>query len=140
MRIIRSMALAIVSLAVSLPLFAWGKMNYFTDATPQELAMTNVAFAPGAPAAVLNWVRRQDDNQSWEEEYLRIKVFREEGKKYGDIELPYVPGFSGIRNIEARTIHADGKIIPFAGQIYDKVVVKARGRAVRAKTFSVRSA
>jgi hypothetical protein len=137
MRTARLMALAIVSSVLSLSLFAWGRTSYFTPATPQELAMTNVAFAPGAPAVVLNWVRRQDDNQAWEEEYLRIKVFREEGKKYGDIELPYVPGFSAVKNIEARTIHADGTIVPFTGQVYDKVVVKARGTAVRAKTFSL---
>lgn len=118
-------------------LAAFGKEQVFHDATPQELAMKNVAMAPGATAAVLQWDHRQDDFASWESEYVRIKIFDRGAEKYGDVELPYYPGYTWIKELQARTIHADGTVVPFSGKTYDKLIVKASGVKVMAKTFSL---
>lgn len=119
---------------------AYSKTQDFRLPTAEEKAMTGVESAPGAPAAILEWVRVDDDTGSYSSEYKRIKVFTEEGKKYGDIELPYMPGFpiyGRITKIDARTIRPDGTVIPFAGKIYEKVVVKVGRQALKAKTFSL---
>lgn len=102
--------------------------------------MKSVASAPGAHAAILDWVRVDDDTDSWSSEYFRIKIFSEEGKKYADIELPYVPGYpfyGRITNVDARTVRPDGTVVPFDGKIYDKILVKVGRRAVKAKTFTL---
>lgn len=102
--------------------------------------MTSVAGAAGAEAAVLDWVRIDDDTDSRMSEYFRIKILTEEGKKHGDVELTYAPGYpvwGRIGSITARTIRPDGTIVPFDGKIYDKVVMKAGRSALRAKTFSL---
>ena len=65
-------------LLFALPAFAWTpdpeKMH---PATPEELAMKNVAFEPGAPAAVLEREHYQDDTDGYAKEYVRIKVFND---------------------------------------------------------------
>jgi len=116
---------------------AFAKEQIFHDATPAELAMKSVESAPGAQAVVLQWDHRQDDFANWESEYVRIKVFDREAAKYGDIELQYLPQYTWIKDLQARTIHADGTIVPFNGKSYDKLIVKASGVKVMARTFSL---
>jgi len=118
-------------------LSAFSREQVFHDATPDELAMKNVAMAPGAQAAVLQWDHRQDDFASWESEYVRIKIFDRGAAKYGDVELPFIPGYSWIKDLQARTIHADGTVVPFNGKTFDKLIVKASGVKVMARTFSL---
>ncbi|HEX8151527.1 MAG TPA: DUF3857 domain-containing protein, partial [Thermoanaerobaculia bacterium] len=116
---------------------AVAKDEYFRPATPAELALKDVAFAPGAPAVILDWVRRRNDQMFFEQEYVRIKILKDDGKKYADIELPYVPGYTRIKGIKARTIAPDGTIRNFEGKIYDKLVVKVYGTRVMNKTFTL---
>ena len=100
--------------------------------------MKEVATAPGAPAAILDWVRV--DELGAMSEYYRIKVFNDEGKKFADVEVPYVasyPSKGDVTNINARTIHPDGSIVPFDGKVYDKLLYKGSHGVVRAKTFSL---
>jgi hypothetical protein len=134
---LRSTALAaLILLCSSSLLAAWGN-DPFHPASPDELAMKNTAIGAGTPAAILEWLQRKDDTTSVEEEYVRIKVFGPEGKKYGDIELPYMPGTTSIRGIVARTILPDGTIVPFKGEVFDKLLVKAGRERLMAKTFSL---
>jgi hypothetical protein len=132
---------AVVSLFVSTTAFArYTKTQDFRPATPEELAMTSVPGAPGASAAILDWVRVDNDKEASTAEYYRIKIFSEEGKKHADIELTFAPGYplwNTVSDIQARTIRPDGSIVPFAGKIYDKTVVKVGRNAVKAKTFSL---
>lgn len=117
---------------------ALSKAQDFRNATPEELAMKELASAPGAPAAILDWVRV--DELGAMSEYYRIKVFNDEGKKYADVEIPYVASYpvrGQVTNIDARTIHADGSITPFDGKVYDKLLYKGSHGIVRAKTFSL---
>ena len=104
---------------------------------PAELKMTSEPLAPGAPAIYLYRQVDRDDANGHEYTYARIKILTEEGRKYADIELPYVKGVGSIHSIKARTIRPDGSISNFAGQVYDKTVVKAKGLKYLAKTFTL---
>jgi hypothetical protein len=112
----------------------------FRPATPEELAMKSAPSAPGAPAAVLDWVRVDDHPGAVTSEYYRIKIFSEEGKKYADVEVPYAPSYPAsqrVSEISARTIQPDGRIVPFDGKVYDKVLYKSGRSQWKAKTFSL---
>ena len=112
----------------------------FHPATPEELALKDVSYAPGAAAVILDWVEIDDDTRSYSAEYYRIKILGEEGKKYADVEVPYDAGFpvhARVTDISARTIQPDGTIVPFDGKIYDKVLYKSGGVRVRARAFSL---
>ena len=109
----------------------------FRTATPEELAMKSVPMAPGASAVVLDWVQRHDDIDLNESEYVRIKILAADGKKWGDIEIPYVPLYTSMKKVEARTTKPDGTIVPFSGKTYEKLIVKTGGVRVIATTFSL---
>ena len=107
--------------------------------SPEELKMTGVPEAPGAPAVILyRQVDRDDSNihTPHETNYVRIKIFTEEGRKYADAEIPFVKDSYNIVNIRARTIHPDGSIVNFDGKVYEKELVKGRGIKYLAKTFT----
>lgn len=130
-----------VCILAAVPLSAgFSQSQDFRPATPAELAMKSVEAMPGAPAVVLDWIRVDDDTNSTSSEYHRIKVFNEEGKRYADVEVPYAAGYpvnGRVTDISARTIQPDGKIVPFDGKVYDKVLYKSGGLRLRAKTFSL---
>ncbi len=104
---------------------------------PEELKMTSEPKAPGAMAIYLYRQVDRDDVEFTEYNYTRIKIFTEPGRKYADIEIPFVKGAGDIKNIQARTIHPDGRIIDFDGKAYEKTVVKAKGFKFLAKTFTM---
>lgn len=99
--------------------------------------MSSEPKAPGAPAIFLYRQVDRDDVDGREHVYARIKILSEEGRKQGNVEIPFLKGFSNIKSIQARTIHPDGSIVDFSGQIYEKMVVKAKGLQFLAKTFSM---
>ena len=105
--------------------------------SPEERTMTAEPKAPGAPAIYLYRQVDRDDVEYRENTYDRIKIFTEEGRKYADIEIPFVKDFVNIKNIQARTIHPDGTIVNFDGKIYEKMIVKAKGVKYLAKTFTM---
>src|SRR4029077_15673155 len=78
-----------------------------------------------------------DARTSHEYNYVRTKIFNEEGRKYADVEIPFVKDQYTIHNIKARTIRPDGSIADFDGKIYEKEIVKARGLKYLAKTFTL---
>ena len=108
--------------------------------SPEELKMTSEPRAPGAPAIILYRQVDRDDSDArtcHEYNYVREKIFTEEGRKYADVEIPLVKGKWDIHNIKARTIRPDGSIVNFDGKIYEKEIVKARGIKFLAKTFTL---
>ena len=105
--------------------------------TPEELKMTTEPKAPGSMAIYLYRQIDRDDVDHRENVHERIKIFSEGGRKFADIELPFVKDFGDIKNIQARTIHPDGTIINFDGKVYESTVVKAKGIKYLAKTFSM---
>ena len=60
--------------------------------SPEELKMTSEPKAPGAPAIYLYRQVDRDDNIPRERDYARIKILTEEGRKYADIEIPFLKG------------------------------------------------
>jgi hypothetical protein len=119
------------------PARAWA-VN-FQPVSPEELKMTSEPKAPGAPAIILfREVDRDDRGQNAHEEvYFRIKIFTEEGRKYADIEIPFLKNEGTVVSIRARTIQPNGTIVDFDGKAFDKSIVKARGVRYMAKTFTM---
>ncbi len=107
--------------------------------SPDELRMTSMAEAPGAPAVILyRQVDRDDNGRTGNEyNYLRVKILTEEGRKYGDVEIPYFKGQGTVHGLKARTIRPDGSVANFEGKAFDKTIVKAKGVKYLAKTFSM---
>jgi len=112
----------------------------FQPVSPEELKMTSEPLAPGAPAIILYRQVDRDDSglTAHENNYVRIKILTEEGRKYADIEIPFFKeDGSEIVNIKARTIEPDGSIVNFEGKAYEKSIAKAKGLKYMAKTFTL---
>jgi len=111
----------------------------FQPIVPDELKMTGEPQAPGAPAIILFRQVDRDDNgrTSNEYNYYRIKILTGEGRKYGDVEIPFYRSEGDIVNVRARTIRPDGTIVNFDGKVYNKTIVKAKGLKYLAKTFTL---
>jgi hypothetical protein len=105
--------------------------------SPEELKMTSEPKAPGAPAVILYRQVDRDDTAYKEFEYVRIKILTEEGRKYGDVEIPMYKKDEQINSIKARTIGPDGSIVPFNGKVYTRPIKKAKGIKYMAKTFTL---
>jgi len=111
----------------------------FLPVSPDELKMTNEPLAPGAPAILLYRQVDRDDNgrTSHEDNYFRIKILTEEGRKFADIEIPFLKQSENVINIHARTIKPDGSIVNFDGKVFEKIIHKAKGVKYLAKTFTL---
>jgi transglutaminase-like putative cysteine protease len=111
----------------------------FQPVSPEELKMTGEPQAPGAAAVILYRQVDRDDNgrTSREENYLRIKILTEEGRKHADIEIPFFKSEGNVVNIRARTIRPDGSIVNFDGKVFEKSLIKRSGFKYLAKTFTL---
>ena len=111
----------------------------FQPISPEELKMTSEPLAPGVPAVILYRQVDRDDNgrTSHEDNYLRIKILTEEGRKQADVEIPFVKGGNDVVHLRARAIRPDGSVTDFDGKVYEKSIVKARGLRYMAKTFTL---
>lgn len=105
--------------------------------TPEELKMTAEPASPNAEAVYLYREEINDDKLHMQSVYVRLKILRDEGKKYGDVEIVGSSDYSGITDIQGRTIHSDGAVIPFTGKPYDKLLLKTAAVTYRAKVFSL---
>jgi len=99
--------------------------------------MTAEPSAPGAPAIYLYRQVDRDDANNREVTYERIKILTEEGRKYADVEIPFLKEKDRIRGIKARTVQADGTIVNFDSKVYEKTIVKAKGWKYLAETFTM---
>src|SRR5262249_27688115 len=77
------------------------------------------------------------DVKAIQTEHRRIKVLTDEGRKFADIEIPYLVGDSRIENIQARTIRPDGSTVDFKGQVFDRTAIKAKKVKVHVKAFTL---
>jgi len=111
--------------------------------TQEELKMTGLPEAPGAPAVILykqvdrNDLGIQRGRGAGEYNYVRIKIFTEEGRKYANVEIPFLKQRSSISTIRARTIRPDGTITNFDGKVYEEMVEKTKGEKYLAKKFTL---
>ena len=111
----------------------------WTAPTPEELAMTTQAGAPGATAVYLYREETTDDSLRMYSFYVRLKVLTEGGKEKANVELPFVSDRAGftIDTIAGRTIHPDGTIVAFTGKPYDKMIEKGKGYQYKSKVFTL---
>jgi Domain of Unknown Function with PDB structure (DUF3857)/Transglutaminase-like superfamily len=113
----------------------------WTQPTSEELSMTAQREVPGASAVYLFREETTDDDLHMFSTYVRLKVLTEKGKEYSNVELNYASvtdgGSSSITDIQGRTIHPDGTVIPFTGKPYEKLVEKTRGVKVMSKVFTL---
>ncbi|MBZ5667576.1 MAG: DUF3857 domain-containing protein [Acidobacteriia bacterium] len=115
----------------------------FQPVSPDELKMTSEPLAPGAAAVILYRQVDRDDNihTPHEDNYFRIKILTEEGRKHADVEIPFLKENEDIVNVRARTIRPDGSIADFGGKVFEKYLVKGKfeGRDIKylAKTFTL---
>jgi len=112
----------------------------FQAISPEELKMTSEPKAPGAPAIILYRQVDRDDKSTYgkhEDQYFRIKILNEEGRKYADIEIPFTKESGTLADLKARTIRPNGSVVNFDGKVFEKTIVKARGVKYLAKTFTL---
>jgi hypothetical protein len=100
--------------------------------------MTADAKAPGAAAVYLDIRETADDNLHSQSYYARIKVLTEKGKELATVNIPYEGNFK-VANIQARTIHPDGTVIPLEGKPEDLLVAKSGDQRVGRKVFTLPS-
>ncbi|HLA71736.1 MAG TPA: DUF3857 domain-containing protein [Steroidobacteraceae bacterium] len=124
---------ALLSLVLTLP----ARAEEWQPISPEDLQMKGEAKAPKAAAIFLYRQVDRDDANSTESIYSRIKVLTDEGRKYANVEIPYLKGANTIRGLQARVIRPDGSIAEFDGTVYEKPLVKARGVKMMAKSFSL---
>ena len=98
----------------------------FQEPTADELKMTADALAPGASAVYLYREVTVDDQQHAETFYCRIKVLSEKGKELATVQTPYLYGVDTVSDVQGRTIHADGKVVPLAAKPADLMDMKAK--------------
>jgi hypothetical protein len=113
--------------------------DHFQPVSSEELKMTSERLAPGAPAIILYRQVDRDDNgrTSNEDNYVRIKILTEEGRKYADVEIPFVKKSNDVVSVRGRTTGADGSVANFEGKVFEKTIVKTRGMKYLAKTFTL---
>lgn len=116
--------------------------------------MTVEPLAAGAPAIILFREVDRDDmgrgshggvtvmnNEAltgrYEDNYFRVKILTEEGRKYANVEIPFAKVFEDIKAIHARTIHPDGSIANFDGKAAEKTLLKNKGGQYDAVTFTL---
>jgi uncharacterized protein DUF3857 len=104
---------------------------------PTDLALRDNPEQPGTHAMILYRESNVNSTQSSVSEYIRLKIFTQEGTKEGDVEIPFLKGNTDITDIRGRTIQSDGKITNFDGKAFEKTIVKASGYKFLAKTFTL---
>lgn len=131
---------ALVALAVWMLAAQQAKAGVgFQPVSPDELKMTSEPMAPGAPAIILYRQADRDDNVQTphEDNYFRIKILTEEGRKYADVEIPFLKGSQDVVNVRARTIKPDGSIVNSDVKVFEKYLVKGKEVKYLAKTFTL---
>lgn len=144
MSMFRSIKWVVVGLALGVLAAQQAKAGVgFQPVSPDELKMTSEPLAPGAPAIILYRQVDRDDNihTPHEDNYFRIKILTEEGRKHADVEIPFFKESQDVVNVRARTIRPDGSIVNSDVKVFEKYLVKGKfeGRGLRylAKTFTL---
>jgi hypothetical protein len=112
------------------------KLEEWLPVTQQDLAIKEVPQNPGADAIQLYLSYYKDDDAKFISVYRRIKILGESGRKRADVEIPIEPGQS-LKELTARTIHPDQKVIDFTGKPFEKVLIKKRGVKYTVRAFTL---
>jgi hypothetical protein len=109
---------------------------------PEDLAMKDNPKQPGADAMILYREVKVDVSKAnvsgdAENEYVRIKIFTQEGTKRGHVEVPFDKKLASVVHVEGRTIKPDGSTVKFDGQVLETTVEKNSGRKELVKSFNL---
>lgn len=132
---VRSLLLSFIAIgliASSAPVLA-----QFQEPTKEELQMTADPKAPGAKAVYLNFEDVQDDAGYTRIYSERVKVLTEKGKELATVRYSHTPGTK--YEVEGRTIHKDGTIVPFTDKPSDLVELKTKGLQLNSLVFTLPS-
>jgi hypothetical protein len=145
-----SKTVSVVLAVLALTIVAGGKARAATDPfqkpTAEELSMKSLPGYPGAPALVLFKEEITMDDLHIVRHYQRVKILTEEGKKYANVEIAFVRTDATVDwggndksqdDIQARTIHADGTIVPFTSSAYEKTIEDGKYAKVLSKQFTL---
>ncbi len=115
--------------------------------TKEELSMTAQPDVPGADAVILYREETTDDREqsqssmdsyagggklNFHTTYERTKILTEAGRKYADVRIEFISSFFTIADVQGRTIHSDGTVVPFSGKPYQKEI--SSGKAATKQT------
>ena len=104
---------------------------------PEDLALKDNPASPGADAMILYRQSEIITGESAVDDYVRIKIFTQEGLKYGDVQINYQKGFAELQNLRARTIRPNGEIMNWDGKAFDSTVMKYRDYEMAAKKLTL---
>ena len=122
--------------AVLLPVCARAQ---FQQPSQEELQMTSYDKAPGTAAVYLYREELYEDQKHTEIYYDRIKVLTEKGKELATVRIPYDHAEFYLKSVEARTVHADGTVVPLDVKPEDLVDFKTKGLQLNAIVFTLPS-
>jgi hypothetical protein len=117
----------------------------FQEPTQDELKMTADPKAPGAAAVYLNIEDITDDKRHIHDYYQRIKVLAEKGKELATVRIPYLHSIDAgsqilgdtVGDIQGRTIHADGAVVPLTAKPADLMDIKSKDYQVNTVVFTL---
>lgn len=109
----------------------------FQAPTKEELEMTSDPSAPGADAVYLYREEKTDDNLHFHSYYVRIKVLAEKGKELATVRIPYERRSFKVTDVQGRTIHRDGTIVPLTAKPSDLTDVKTKDFQVNSVVFTL---
>ncbi len=135
MRIAVVLRSAVLLVVASVPVLIEAQ---FRPPSQDELKITSDPKAPGAAAVYLDIEETADDLMHNQSDYARIKVLTEKGKELATVEVPYGGNFK-VTDIQARTIHPDGTVIPLEGKPEDLLVSKSGDMRHVRKVFTLPS-
>ncbi len=109
----------------------------FPPVPQEELQLHDNPAHPGDSAIILFREIQSDATKSTETHHVRIKIFNDAGKKYGDIEIPYLESAFKVEDIQARSVDLQGHSTAFSGSIFDKIVLRSKRLKITAKSFTL---
>jgi hypothetical protein len=111
----------------------------FQQPTDEELKMTADPKAPAAAAVYLYREEITDDLAHYQTLYECIKVLSEKGKELATVRVHYFPGVDKVTDIQARTIHSDGTVIPYIAKPDDLVDFQTKNFQENSVVFTLPS-
>src|SRR5580700_11310075 len=135
----RSKSALLVSLCYVTCVFPALLSAQFQAPNKDELEMTSDPKAPGADAVYLYREEKTDDNLHYHSYFVRIKVLAEKGKELATVRTPYERRSFKVTDIQGRTIHRDGTVIPLTAKPSDLTDVKTKGFQLNTMVFTLPS-
>jgi hypothetical protein len=109
----------------------------FPEPTREELQMTSDPKAPGAPYVYLFREDITDQPGGTHVLYERIKILTEKGKGTATVRVPWMSKYEKFPEVEGRTIHADGTVVPLSVKPTDVMDVKTKAFEVDDAVFTL---